>query len=74
MINLESIPKHEQANMLSSFWTMLQECETVVMNSKDGHMWREVVLKHWVEQWYEQWNRVTGDNKKPRWAEENVAT
>lgn len=58
-----TIAKKEQENMLSSFWTMLKECESKVDNSAT----KDPVLKHWVEQWYGQWNRVTGDNKEPVW-------
>ena len=61
MINLETIPENEQANMIASFWTMLQNVEG---NAIDQNC---PLTKHWVKQWYEQWNRVTGDNKKPRW-------
>ena len=63
MVQMSSIPKKEQENMLSSFWTMLQECESKVDNSER----KDPVLKHWVEQWYGQWNRITGDNKEPVW-------
>lgn len=70
MINFESIPDNEQASMLSSFWTMLKECEAVVENSKDKDgVYHDPVLKHWVEQWHTQWNRVTNSNTKPAWAQ-----
>ena len=60
-INLESISWQEQPDFISSFWTMLQECEGLANRENDR------VLKHWVESWYTQWNRVTGDDKKPKW-------
>ncbi len=39
----------------------MTELETQANNTDDG------VLKHQVEGWYRQWNRMTGDNKSPRW-------
>lgn len=63
MTQMTSIPKKEQENMLSSFWTMLQECESKVDNSDS----KEPILRLWVEQWYGQWNRITGDNKEAVW-------
>jgi hypothetical protein len=60
-INLTTIPKDEQESALSTFWAMLQECESAANGNCDP------VLRHWVEQWYEQWNRITGATKKPRW-------
>jgi hypothetical protein len=56
-----TIPADEQDGALSSFWTMLQICESRADN--DNYP----LLKHWVAQWYEQWNRITGDSKVPRW-------
>lgn len=61
-MQLTSIPENEQESALSSFWTMLQECEAKAEEKQDP------VLKRWVEQWYKQWNRVTQDNKSPAWA------
>lgn len=60
-MQLTKIPEAEQEGALSSFWTMLQECESNADNENNP------VLKHWVSQWYEQWNRITGDSKVPRW-------
>ena len=60
---MSSIPKSEQENMLSSFWSMLRECESKVDDSPK----KDAILKLWVEQWYQQWNRVTGDNKEAVW-------
>ena len=61
MVNLESISWQEQPDFISSFWTMLQECEAHADHNTDP------VLKIWVEQWYVQWNRVTNDNLRPIW-------
>ena len=63
MTQMTSIPKNEQENVMSSFWTMLRECESKVDNS--GRY--EPVLRLWVEQWYQQWNRITDDCKEPIW-------
>jgi hypothetical protein len=60
MVQMTEIPANEQENVLSSFWTMLQECES---KADDG---KNAVLRHWVVQWYAQWNRITGDSKEPR--------
>jgi hypothetical protein len=62
MVNLTIIPKDEREGMISSFWQMLQECEAKAANDNDR------VLKHFVDQWYLQWNRVTNSNHKSRWA------
>jgi hypothetical protein len=56
-----TIPTHEQNNVMHSFWTMLRECETKAENEND------IILKNWVAQWYQQWNRITGDNLLPSW-------
>lgn len=56
-----SIPKNEQSGVMETFWTMLRECECHADNEDDR------VLKHWVEAWYMQWNRVTGLNQQPIW-------
>ncbi len=61
-MQLEHIEKRLQANVIASFWTMLQECESNVYD--------DPVLKLWVEGWYKQWNEITGDNRKPRWENE----
>ena len=60
-MNLTEIPQAEQEALLGSFWTMLQECEGKAVNNNDP------VLRLWVAQWYSQWNRVTGSDKKPMW-------
>jgi hypothetical protein len=47
--------------VMSSFWSMLQECEQTAQDNQDP------VLKHFVNQWYMQWNDVTGSDNQPRW-------
>lgn len=63
MVQMTSIPKKEQENVLASFWSMMRECESKVDDSGG----KEPVLRHQVEQWYGQWNRITGDSKEPVW-------
>lgn len=60
MVQMTKIPEDEQENVLANFWTMLQNCESKADDENNP------VLKHWVTQWYEQWNRITGDSKEPR--------
>jgi hypothetical protein len=62
VIQMRTIAPEHQEDALASFWTMLQECESKADDSGSA------LLKNWVSQWYEQWNRMTGDDKKPRWA------
>lgn len=50
-----------QKDLIDSFWTMLQELEDHANNEDDR------VLKHQVEGWYRQWNRMTNSNQSPRW-------
>ncbi len=52
------IKEKDQEGMIGSFWAMLQELENQAENTLD---------KHFVEKYYEQWNRITGDNKVARW-------
>ncbi len=61
MRQLTSIPKSEQEHVLSSFWTMMKECESQADNENDA------VLKHQVAGWHRQWNRITGDSSEPIW-------
>lgn len=61
-MNEYKIPKSEQDNVMGAFWFMLRECEERAFDQKDP------ILKHFVESYYETWNRVTGDQKKPRWS------
>jgi len=59
------IPEDEQDNVMNSFWTMLRECETSAENSDD------LILKRWVEQWYQQFSRISGLEFKPSWLQSN---
>ena len=48
--------------VMSSFWTMLMECESTADNNNDP------ILKHWVECWRNQYARITGSEiSPPRW-------
>ena len=60
-LELYKIKRSMHHDIISSFWTMMTELETQANNTDDR------VLKHQVEGWYRQWNRMTGDNKSPRW-------
>ena len=60
-MNEYKIPKSEQDNVMGAFWFMLRECEDVADDEKD------IILKQFVEGYYDIWNRVTGKNLKPRW-------
>lgn len=64
-MQMQTIEKSEQESLLGSFWAMLMECES----RADSGVGKDPLLKHMVAQWYEQWNRVTGDCKVPRWVE-----
>ena len=63
MLTLDKIPEAEHENVMTSFWTMMRECERTAIDNKDP------VLKHCVAQWAQQWNRIIGDTFKPRWEE-----
>ncbi len=60
-INLTSIPKDEQENILSGFWVLLTETEQNADNENNP------VTKHIVEEYYKLWNRITGQNHEPIW-------
>jgi hypothetical protein len=60
-IELHKIKRSMHKDVIDSFWTMLQELETQANNEDDR------LLKHQVEGWYRQWNRMTGDTKTARW-------
>jgi hypothetical protein len=60
-MQMETIKPSLQANVISSFWMMLKECESNADCDDD------VLLKHMVEGWYRQWNEMTGDDKQPVW-------
>lgn len=57
-VQLEKIPASEHKSMLENFWLMLMMLESKGSSALD----RQV-----VEQLYNQWNRITGDNKQPVW-------
>lgn len=61
MINLETIPESEQSGFISTYWVLLRECEALADNSNDAYLQRQVAGA------FEQWNRVTGQDHKPRW-------
>ena len=42
---------------------MLKTCEEQVENSAKP----DPITKLWVEQWYQQWNRITGGTNEPAW-------
>lgn len=52
------IPKKEHDNVMSCYWMMMRELEDKADSAFD---------RHFVEGYYELWNRVTGDDKKPYW-------
>ena len=62
-MNLNTIAKSLQPDVISSFWAMLQE----LRSQADGNDDR--VLKVQVEGWYRQWNAMTGDNKTVTWSD-----
>jgi hypothetical protein len=57
------IPKGEHKDLMASFWTMLQENAGRAADSGDA------VLRLWVEGWFKQWNRITGNNQSPPWVQ-----
>ena len=66
-MQLDTIAKALQPDIIHSFWTMLSELESQADNTGDA------VLHVQVEAWYRQWNRMTGDNKQPRWLSRGAA-
>ena len=60
-LELNTIKRSMQPDVISSFWTMLQELRSKADNEDD------TLLKVQVEGWYRQWNRMTGDDKAPNW-------
>jgi hypothetical protein len=60
-MQLETIAKKHQKDIIASFWSMLRELETQADNEGSA------LAKHFVEAYYRQWNEMTGDNKSPRW-------
>jgi acyl carrier protein len=61
-MQLTTIPKRMQPDVISSFWTMLSELRSQADSDDD------TVLKVQVEGWYRQWNEMTGDNKTACWS------
>jgi len=66
-MNLDNIPKSEQKDFLASFWTMLKECDEKADDNADP------VLRHWVSCWFQQWNKITGQNHAPSWVKRAIA-
>lgn len=60
-LELSKIKRSMHADVIASFWLMMQTVETLADNADD------VTLKAQVEGFFKQWNRMTGDDKKPRW-------
>jgi hypothetical protein len=60
-IELNKIKPSMHKDVISSFWTMMTELESQAHNQNDR------VLMVQVEGWFRQWNRMTGDSKRPRW-------
>jgi hypothetical protein len=56
-----TIPGKEQEQILDEYWVMLSECKQRAIQNNDR------VLKHWVEEWYKSWNRVTLEHQLPNW-------
>jgi hypothetical protein len=67
-VQMEAIKKSMQKDTISSFWTMLQELDSVARDTKDK------VLMHWVVCWYKQWNAITNDEKVPSWLRDQANT
>lgn len=63
-LELHKIKRSMHHDIIHSFWIMMRECESTANNNDDR------VLKVQVEGWYKQWNRMTGDDKKPAWMKE----
>ncbi len=55
------IPKDEQANVMSSFWSMMTTLESDADNTGNQ------LDRHQVEGYFRQWNKLMKDNKEPRW-------
>lgn len=60
-VQMEKIAPAMQANVIHTYWVMMQELQSVAEDSND------CLLKNLVEGCYRQWNQMTGDNKKARW-------
>lgn len=66
MPQYETIPQHEQGNVLAAFWMMLRGAEQEALSSN------KALDKHFVESYYELWNRVTNSNQQPAWMTKNA--
>jgi hypothetical protein len=66
MMQLDRIEIEIQGDVITSFWTMLQECQSKAQLENDR------ILMMWVDVWYQQWNAMTGDNKRPVWHNGNL--
>lgn len=62
-VNHTTIAASMHQGIISSFWTMLRECEAKYIEHPSGN----ALLKVWVEGWYRQWNEMTNDDKAPQW-------
>lgn len=60
-MQLETIKKSLQEDIIGSFWSMLRELETQADNEN------AVLLKRQVEGWYHQWNKMTSSERQPLW-------
>jgi hypothetical protein len=67
-LELHKIKRSMHHDVLHSFWMMLCECENSAQTNNDA------VLKVQVEGWIKQWNRMTGDTKKPKWQQETTCS
>lgn len=61
MVQLSTIKKSDQENVIHVMWILMGECERQADNDNDP------VLKVQVEGAYRLWNKVTGDDARPRW-------
>lgn len=62
MNNLANIVTSEHANVIACYWQMMHECERFAQARRD------IVLKHWVEDAYRLWHRITGQELFARWS------
>lgn len=60
-MTLDRIPKSLHSDVIANYWMMLRELEVQADNENDP------ILKISVQGHYALWNKMTGDNKQPRW-------
>ena len=60
-MQLETIKKSMQKDIIGSFWLMMRTLETQADNDNDN------LQKHIVEGLYRQWNAMTDSEYEPRW-------